>query len=165
MDTIVGQMDGHSAIQIGQNLQNDFAANGSLSLQYGSMRTTNPYDVTAGCRPDQFRCDNGQCVSITYLCDFTTQCDDGTDENKCAYPKCESGQFTCDNGQCIANHRRCDLISDCLDNSDEISCDESLIGFQCFDGTWLPAHAYCDGQRDCSGKNWEDEPIECGMLT
>ena len=39
--------------------------------------------------------------------------------------------------------------------------DESSSGFQCYDGTWIPSHSLCDGQRDCAGKNWEDEPMEC----
>ena len=37
----------------------------------------------------------------------------------------------------------------------------SAVGFQCYDGSWLPEYAFCDGQRDCSGKNWEDEPQLC----
>ena len=42
---------------------------------------------------------------------------------------------------------------------------QSSNGFQCYDGTWLPAHALCDGQRDCAGKNWEDEYLQCGNVT
>ena len=42
---------------------------------------------------------------------------------------------------------------------------QSSYGFQCYDGTWLPVHAFCDGQRDCAGKNWEDEHQLCGIVT
>ncbi len=46
---------------------------------------------------------------------------------------------------------------------DYLSADSS-VGFQCYDSRWLPAHAQCDGQRDCAGKNWEDETIDCGKF-
>ena len=39
--------------------------------------------------------------------------------------------------------------------------DESVNGFQCYDGTWIPMAAFCDGHRDCAGKIWEDEPDGC----
>ena len=42
--------------------------------------------------------------------------------------------------------------------------EEKSKGFQCFDGSWIPINQFCDGHRDCSGKNWEDEPLECCKL-
>ena len=42
--------------------------------------------------------------------------------------------------------------------------EEKNKGFQCFDGSWIPINKFCDGHRDCSGKNWEDEPLECCKL-
>lgn len=38
----------------------------------------------------------------------------------------------------------------------------SVGNFQCFSGKLIPFHTQCDGYRDCSGKNWEDEPESCG---
>ena len=46
------------------------------------------------------------------------------------------------------------------------TCPDTLsTGYQCYDGSFIPLHAYCDGQRDCAGKNWEDEPESCGKLS
>nr|CAH7753133.1 unnamed protein product [Callosobruchus chinensis] len=42
------------------------------------------------CRPDQFRCQNGQCIDKEYLCDGVQHCNDKSDEKNC----CENG-FQC----------------------------------------------------------------------
>ena len=39
------------------------------------------------CQPDQFTCDNGQCIKGGWKCDGTSDCDDGSDES----------EETCDN--------------------------------------------------------------------
>ncbi|XP_072020979.1 uncharacterized protein [Amphiura filiformis] len=114
------------------------------------------------CGIGMFQCSrSGECIPISFLCDFLINCHDGSDEDQCVYPECNEDDYTCSDGQCIDKSKRCDLIKDCTTGSDEELCGQSIVGFQCYDGTWLPAHAYCDGQRDCAGKNWEDEPLYC----
>ena len=54
-----------------------------------------------------------------------------------------------------------DIPSSSFESHESNSLVEAKDGFQCYDGTWLPSSRYCDGQRDCAGKNWEDEPLEC----
>ncbi|KAJ8026546.1 hypothetical protein HOLleu_31406 [Holothuria leucospilota] len=108
-----------------------------------------------------FKCGSGEKLQISFECDHNPQCLDGSDENDCAYPVCTRDQFTCRNGQCIAMDQRCDLVPHCVDGSDESDCEFSKVGFQCYDGKWIPQRAYCDGVKDCQGNNWEDEPQQC----
>lgn len=37
------------------------------------------------CQPDEFECLTGECVSGKYVCDFTRECSDGSDESNCKY--------------------------------------------------------------------------------
>lgn len=41
-----------------------------------------PYFVSAGtqCKPEEFRCNNGQCISSSWRCDGTKDCSEGEDE-------------------------------------------------------------------------------------
>ena len=43
------------------------------------------------CRPDQFRCQTGQCIAKKHECDGVPQCMDRSDEQRC----CPLGQFYC----------------------------------------------------------------------
>ena len=38
--------------------------------------------ATGPCRPDQWTCDNGECIREDYVCDFSEDCDDGSDEEQ-----------------------------------------------------------------------------------
>ncbi|XP_072043678.1 uncharacterized protein [Amphiura filiformis] len=77
-------------------------------------------DLTSGCRRGRFRCRNsGECLAVSYLCDFRRDCKDGSDEDMCVYPQCNDDEFSCQNGQCIASNKKCDIKVDCLDLSDE----------------------------------------------
>jgi hypothetical protein len=35
------------------------------------------------CAGAQYRCENGQCIHLTFYCDGTVHCDDSSDEDKC----------------------------------------------------------------------------------
>ena len=39
--------------------------------------------TVASCKADQFRCDNGQCISQKWKCDLEEDCQDGSDERGC----------------------------------------------------------------------------------
>ncbi|XP_076444361.1 uncharacterized protein LOC143282559 [Babylonia areolata] len=67
-------------------------------------------------------------VPYTLVCDFRSNCCDGSDEDFCDFPQCESRlHYECSNAkQCINRDRMCDKRSDCVDGSDEFNCRNSL---------------------------------------
>ena len=38
------------------------------------------FAVLQSCKPDEFRCNNGQCILMSQKCDFRKDCTDGSDE-------------------------------------------------------------------------------------
>lgn len=77
------------------------------------------------CSAMDFTCDNGRCVPLNYVCDYTDDCHDNSDEHGCPFPTCNpTTEFTCANGRCISADFICDGYNDCRDNatSDEINC-------------------------------------------
>ncbi|XP_060080481.1 mucin-2-like [Ylistrum balloti] len=109
------------------------------------------YNCKPKCKPEQFTCDDGQCIGEVYVCDGHFDCRDGSDEAKC---NCTSSQFTCQNGACIDMKDRCDGFKDCADSSDEWYCNHTCEAskyekFQCDNGDCLPASFRCDGNYDC----------------
>ncbi|XP_038077816.1 G-protein coupled receptor GRL101-like isoform X2 [Patiria miniata] len=109
------------------------------------------------CPSSFFQCGTGDCIPISFVCDFVPHCIDSTDEKRCDYRNCTDGEFRCDNGQCVEAWRHCDLTVDCIDGTDESNCDESASGFRCFDGRFIPLGAVCDRAYDCQGGLHEDE--------
>lgn len=69
------------------------------------------------CRPDQFRCQSGECIDKNLVCDGTTHCTDGHDEANC----CKQPQdFQCpSNKVCISPLLLCDGWDNCADGADE----------------------------------------------
>ena len=39
-----------------------------------------------GCQPNEFQCDNNQCVGKAWICDSDDDCGDGSDERNCDGP-------------------------------------------------------------------------------
>ncbi|GFU58759.1 low-density lipoprotein receptor-related protein 5 [Nephila pilipes] len=67
------------------------------------------------CKPQQFRCHNGDCIDNTQKCDGISHCKDDSDE-LC----CQKDKFLCINShKCISSSLLCDSKDDCLDGSDE----------------------------------------------
>ncbi|KAL8611100.1 hypothetical protein ACOMHN_064390 [Nucella lapillus] len=60
-------------------------------------------------------------LQYTLVCDFRSDCQDGSDESFCEHRSCVKA-FTCSNRQCLSYTKVCDLLSDCLDDSDEKAC-------------------------------------------
>uniref|UniRef100_A0A8C0TXJ2 Low-density lipoprotein receptor-related protein 2 n=1 Tax=Canis lupus familiaris TaxID=9615 RepID=A0A8C0TXJ2_CANLF len=107
------------------------------------------------CGSEDFRCEDGQCISASWRCDGTRDCLDDTDEIGCPPPSCKVNQFLCHGeGQCIPNSWECDGERDCEDGSDEHqhcpgrTCSSQQI--TCSDGECIPNEYRCDRVRDCS---------------
>ncbi|XP_060530301.1 low-density lipoprotein receptor-related protein 6 isoform X2 [Cylas formicarius] len=76
------------------------------------------------CRPNQFRCQDGQCIDKALVCDKTTNCADKSDEKNC----CENG-FQCPHTEvCLPSSLVCDGNENCADGSDEKDCNGTRGG-------------------------------------
>ena len=69
-------------------------------------------DCTA---PDQFRCNNGQCIKHEERCDGIPQCKDASDEAQC----CTKDQFQCKKSKrCIDKSLKCNSYKECQDEEE-----------------------------------------------
>ncbi|XP_070556402.1 uncharacterized protein [Ptychodera flava] len=74
------------------------------------------------CEADEFRCDNGDCIPNSYICDQVADCVDMEEEEDCpGSRKCE-GLLRCNNGVCMIPTVACDGENDCPDGEDEEGC-------------------------------------------
>lgn len=70
------------------------------------------------CQPNQFRCQDGQCIDKTLVCNNVADCADRSDEKNC----CENG-FQCPQTEvCLSPSLKCDGTEHCADGSDERGC-------------------------------------------
>ncbi|XP_011150438.1 very low-density lipoprotein receptor isoform X6 [Harpegnathos saltator] len=119
------------------------------------------------CPLRQFRCNNGRCIPISWVCDKSDDCTDNSDESpeECKNTQeCKESEFKCTNGRCIPNIWHCDGDRDCPDGVDEdpAVCRTKTCTpeqFTCHSGngecvalTWM-----CDDNPDCSDGSDEAE--------
>merc|ERR1719188_875904 len=91
------------------------------------------YTAEVLCHPHEYRCRNGECVSIEEVCDGYVQCSDGTDENEEQCKVCDL-----DNGGC-GEH-----ICNPTPQGASCSCKEG------FKETWENHHLTCEDLDECS---------------
>lgn len=118
---------------------------------------------TDNCNENDFRCANGQCISLARRCDFEYDCSDRSDEVCVSY--CDDDTFRCSSRECISILERCDSKLDCKDGSDEhgcgdVECEANM--FRCKNGSCIPEHWECDGDVDCLDAS--DEHDECRAI-
>ncbi|KAH9644190.1 hypothetical protein HF086_008679, partial [Spodoptera exigua] len=108
-------------------------------------------------RPDDFRCDNDECIQYSLRCNGIAECLDGSDEKNCnktmitsPEQQCTSEQFKClSDNTCIDMNFLCDYHVDCEDGSDEANCPCPEDSYQCYNGQCMSTSLFCDGHVDC----------------
>lgn len=132
--------------------------------------------VLRTCTDEEFRCRSGQCVSLSFVCDSDSDCDDGSDEASCPVPTCGPGSFQCNNSVCVPRLWACDGDADCTDGSDEwtqncpggtgqkprtVCRDHEFLcsSGECVHGSWR-----CDGGNDCADGSDEHNCSESRVL-
>jgi len=57
-----------------------------FSINYILCKTFITLNCFVACEADQFACDDGDCISNRFVCDYMSDCSDHSDERGCAYP-------------------------------------------------------------------------------
>ncbi|KAL2091711.1 hypothetical protein ACEWY4_011509 [Coilia grayii] len=118
------------------------------------------------CSNSEFRCANGQCVSMGVHCDGHPDCRDRSDEEHCTVPPpCPTNTRCPHSHECLLEDWLCDGEKDCNDESDEKNCEEVQVAcgefqWSCTSNTQCVPKAWrCDGTKDCAD---ESDEMGCG---
>ncbi|CAH0730552.1 unnamed protein product, partial [Brenthis ino] len=132
------------------------------------------YKRNAPCRywQEEFRCNDGTCITAHRKCDGVIDCPDASDETYylCRDVRCPDYYFRCTYGACVEKTALCNGISECADNSDElhVKCRNvtNIIGsqFKCDDGNLIELYLQCDGIFHC-GDGSDETSITCSGVT
>ncbi|CAG0894277.1 unnamed protein product [Darwinula stevensoni] len=114
--------------------------------------TTNSALGSRRCRLEEdFRCRNGRCLDLKFVCDGNDDCGDWSDEmsDKCHNVRrnCSKNTFQCSPGICIPQAWVCDHNMDCPGMEDERNC--PCEEFKCRSGRCIPKGWRCDNEVDC----------------
>ncbi|XP_075540320.1 terribly reduced optic lobes isoform X24 [Dermacentor variabilis] len=121
------------------------------------------------CNSTEFRCRDGTCIPLSYVCDEEVDCKDGSDELCDTTRDCEPNQFKCDGGRkCVDSSKKCDGHYDCADRTDEEGCtphpggqplpavdDCAVDKFRCSNGKCIARALVCNARRDCTDSSDE----------
>ncbi|KAL0116520.1 hypothetical protein PUN28_009883 [Cardiocondyla obscurior] len=129
-------------------------------------------DDNTKCPKFEFRCNNGQCIDNTMVCDGAKDCKDASEETEdiCESVICPIYAFRCNYGACIDNDLTCNGISNCVDNSDEIlpECVRNVTKpsngckndeFKCNNRECISNIEVCDGVIHCRDNSDETAAV------
>ena len=131
------------------------------------------------CQSHQFKCSDGMCILLTFVCDGKTDCTNHEDEDEQCRNKdvcsvegvrfdyqncqdncllkdnciCTDSYFQCLSGGCIRVNQFCDKKDNCKDKSDELECIFQackISQFTCDNMECIPLSWYCNTFVDCS---------------
>ncbi|KII75171.1 Low-density lipoprotein receptor-related protein 2 [Thelohanellus kitauei] len=138
-------------------------------------------NTISGIKPNEYYCQNHQCILLKYVCNGIDDCNDGSDELRCS-TICNQNETRCHvDDKCINDFLICNGENDCSDGSDEFDCDRCFqytdlekrcedFGAICDDGTCLKRDQVCDGvfhcfdfsdERACNIRIFYDKDISC----
>ncbi|XP_017777455.1 PREDICTED: low-density lipoprotein receptor-related protein 1 [Nicrophorus vespilloides] len=143
-----------------------------------TLQEDRPLHETVKCEKDSFKCNEGKCIPLHWVCDSQWDCDDGKDEMQCQnITSCSPGQFQCTyTHKCLSQGFVCDEELDCgvsptygQDSSDEDP--KMCVHRTC---SWnegrcnknnecRPLEVFCDGKGDCPDNS--DEWDQCRNTT